>query len=227
MAPFLVLEERLDIQLEGSGGNPESPFRRINCFLVRRLPSILYINHEVVRRKFRHASVGFDEHPVAEGVGAAVAAPELIEHQLAAVGEVQREPVPSHLVASERAGAPLPIEPSLAGDLEVAPGSRQAAGHRHARIGVVVGRVAGLRVLAAVSLVTVEQRPFARTEVELDSRRPFPRPQAGGEFTGAGASSSRSSPRSRPGTARPAPPPGRERPGCSARRREIAGPRHR
>ena len=49
MAPFLILKERLDIEIEGFGGNPESPSRRINYLFIRRLPGIFYINYEVGR----------------------------------------------------------------------------------------------------------------------------------------------------------------------------------
>src|SRR5688572_22422406 len=102
-------------------------------------------------------------------IARAVSAPQLIQHQLAAVRQLNRKPVPAALFRLEEAGAELVIHPAFALDFESFAVDADRPAGRHARERVVMRGVAGLRAFLADAIDAVDRRGFARFEDQVDS----------------------------------------------------------
>src|SRR5688572_27472205 len=105
-------------------------------------------------------------------IARAVSAPQLIQHQLAAVRQLNRKPIPAALFRLEEAGAELVIHPAFALDFESLAVDADRPAGRHARERVVMRGVAGLRAFLTDAIDAVDRRGFARFEDQVDSGLP-------------------------------------------------------
>src|SRR2546421_434874 len=117
-AQLLVLAQRTHLQRQAGAGDAHAQRRGIAHARARAAPQGRRRHREGVRPEEVRAPGGVDEGGAALGGGAPVAAAQAVDHQVAAVPEVQRQPVPALQRRAERAGAPLAIEPARAADLE-------------------------------------------------------------------------------------------------------------
>jgi len=111
--------------------------------------------HFAVRKRSRLPGC-VDPRPRAVGVSAPVTITKGIEHQGAAVSELQGEPVPSLLVAAQAPAAPFTIEPGETLHVDRLTVADESASNGNAWDGVVVTRRARLVRFAAQSLVAVQ-----------------------------------------------------------------------
>src|SRR5436305_9055899 len=113
---LLVGEVGADVQVEPLGGDREPPAVGVAGAAPRARPAAGGGEADGAPGERPAGAVAEDERPLARRVGAAAAPAQAIEHQLAAVVELEGEPVPAHLVGAERARAPLAVHPGQAGD---------------------------------------------------------------------------------------------------------------
>src|SRR5688500_17165177 len=92
---------------------------------------------------------------------------KLVIHQLLAIGELQRKPVPPILVSGECTCAPLAIEPTVATDFAHSCTASYLACARHTREAVIVRSIACSRTFLAQAIFALQHRRFAAREFEL------------------------------------------------------------
>src|SRR5262249_10826521 len=167
---LLVGERGRDLQIETEPDDAEPPARGIADSAPRARPHLRGLEARIGEAQRLRRARGVDDDARAEAVRAAVLATQPVEHELAPVVELEREPVPACELGAERARAPLPIHPGQACDFEaVAPyGDRAARGHAGQR--VVVGSVARLGALAAQAAVALEDDRLPGVHGQVDGR---------------------------------------------------------
>ena len=151
-----MARERADREVERLPGNADPPALRIGD----RGPGRTDARPDLVDPEARHRvrrAVGIHERArVVAGERPVREVEEAVEHQLAAVREAAREPVPAQRRAHLPEPAPLVIEPARAAHRNGAPGDRERADHGHARRRVVRRRPTdGLLDHAAAALQDV------------------------------------------------------------------------
>ncbi len=98
-------------------------------------------------------------------LGAARLGAQAKQHQLAAIGQLQGEPVPARLPLGQYRAAPLVIKPPLASDIAGLPLQGQSATKCQARVGVVEGGVA--RALLAVTRFALQHHRLGGANPEI------------------------------------------------------------
>jgi hypothetical protein len=104
--------------------------------------------------------------PVGRYVVLTVFLPQAIEHQLAAVLQVQGEPVPARLIGGQRLAAPFAVEPGRTADLIGLAVQHQAAVGLEERLAVVIRSLALGRFLAIAS-VALQHRGVLGAQLQL------------------------------------------------------------
>ena len=127
---------------------------------------------EVAHRKMGGATLRVHQRAARARIACAIGAPQLVEHQLAAIGQLQRQPVPALLLALQEAGAELVIHPAVARHFKPLAVHGDGAARGHARERVVVGRVAGLRPLLTDAVQSVDDRTLAFGQHQLHAGLP-------------------------------------------------------
>src|SRR5215470_1402820 len=92
------------------------PARRIEPACAWAAPVVQHIHRHLARQESPRAAVRRDEGAAGYWLQAAILAADLEPHQLAAITELQAEPIPADCPRPERRSAPLMIEPAFAGD---------------------------------------------------------------------------------------------------------------
>src|SRR6185295_18443657 len=167
-AQLLIGEEGPDVEREPLRGDLEMPARRVAGTARGAGPGRGFGEAEGGRRDRPARAVREDQRRPARRVRAAVAPSQAIEHQLAPVVELEREPVPAHLVGGESAGAPFAIEPGEPGDGEALAAEADVTPCGHPRQRVVVGRLARRRALLRQAPIALEHRRLALIELYVD-----------------------------------------------------------
>ena len=116
------------------------------------------------------AAIALDQYAVAVlrlvfWIGAARFGAQAKQHQLAAIGQLQGEPVPARLPLGQYRAAPLVIKPPLARDIAGLPLQGQSAAKCQARVGVVEGGVA--RALLAVTRFALQHHRLGGANPEI------------------------------------------------------------
>src|SRR4029453_17246503 len=102
---------------------------------------------------------------------------KLIQHQLAPIFELNRQPIPSALFGFEKRRAEFVVHPAFTADLDALAIDRDGASRWHSRERVIVRGVAGLHALLADALEAIDNRRLALFEHELDTSLVAERPQ--------------------------------------------------
>ena len=189
-----------------AAGTRDPPVDRVRRPTLRRRPAALGAQARSPSAESGRATPARSTSvPLANCPCATVRAPDPEQHQLAAVVELQREPVPPELPSSPgsstrtRGPSSCRREPRI-----VSPSSADRPAGRHSRERVVVRGVAGRRSLARVPTLAVQhdRLAFAPAEVQSDPRSPSRRRRclpSGSEGHGPVLRSTRGiRPRSRP-----------------------------
>ena len=116
-----------------------------------------------------HAAVGRYEDALIVGATLAVAAPDLEQHETAAIVKLQREPVPADLLGTKTAGTPLPIKPAAARDLDFPITGSKRSFDGDARYRIVVGP--GARALRRQSPISLRHRRARIAQDKVDAER--------------------------------------------------------
>src|SRR6185369_17681558 len=115
---LLVVHRRRHRHVDALARYPDAPAVRIVGTRVRALPVARRLDRERRARQIGPVPVARDPGAARQRFDRAVAAPQLIEHQLLAAVELQAEPIPAHLARIELAGAELWVHPRQAMDRE-------------------------------------------------------------------------------------------------------------
>src|SRR5262249_46286806 len=91
--------------------------------------------------KSEGSPIGSNQSPGAQGIATPVGLAQLIVHELASVTELKSEPIPSHLVSPQRAGAPFTVEPTQSLDAIGAIANPHGSLSGHSRKRIVVRSV--------------------------------------------------------------------------------------
>ena len=112
------------------------------------------------------AAIALDQYAVAVlGLGTTFLGAQAKQHQLAAIGKLQGEPVPARLPLGQYRAAPLVIEPALTADVAGLAIQGQGAADGQARVGVVEGGVA--RALLAVTRFALQHHRLGGANPEI------------------------------------------------------------
>src|SRR3569833_294383 len=164
---FLIGEIGLRAHIQLQGRHAHAPRRRIAC-AVRAPPLTLDLQVKFVACYRPRRTRSVHPHAAAVRVCRAVAAPQLIKHQLLAASELQREPVPACLTALKRGGGPLAVHPARTHHRKGLLADTQRTRARHARVRVVIARVAGRCALLAEPLLALQHEGLVAREAEIE-----------------------------------------------------------
>src|SRR5450759_1077942 len=134
----------------------DAPFRR----------HLAAVHFTLCRR--HHGERSFDERvrysvktdPVACRIILPVRVTQTEQHELFSGIEMERKPIPSRLIRSERLATPLPIHPRLSRDLHRLIVERDDAGRLEIRLAEIVRSLAALRFPAVTRVTLKNERPF-------------------------------------------------------------------
>ena len=160
-----------DVEARLPAGQLDAPLDRIGAAAVGRGPAAAGQQPDVAAFERRHRAVPV--YPGAGGVGVrlSIRTPELEDHQIGPVIELDREPVPPDLAGLEEGRAELVVHPTVAGDVDPLAVQLHPAARRHAGQRVVVRGVARRRPLPAEAVRPVARRTGSRFQVEVDAER--------------------------------------------------------
>src|SRR5690606_36909289 len=97
-----------------------------------------------------------------------IASAQAEEHELAAIVELDGEPIPADLIGIEKAGSKLVVHPARAADVHGPAAPRERAARLEARERIGVRRVSLLAPFLAMAAVAVEAGRLLAFQPELD-----------------------------------------------------------
>src|SRR5215217_2145851 len=142
---FLICKDRRDGKAAIACGYGEPPTCGITP-TARAIPIVQRLDHDVVVGKRCCSAARPYPHAATIRIGCAALLAQAVEHQVCAIIELQRKPVPACLIFSKHAATPLPIKPGKPADRKPRATKPQMARSLKPRIGIIIRRIA-LRAL--------------------------------------------------------------------------------